>query len=604
MQTNDIYNSNLRALRRFGNAAQRVESAECPFECRRVELDGAVTVEVQKNDKTLFLSSRKNPAREAQRLVSAVLDGGEQFVVIAGIGMGYLLEAMLDNTRETKFLVIEPSEGLFRFILGIRDLSSLLTDERVIDLLLDPGFIQYSDLVEHPSDTRFEFVPARPYLNLFPEAMKGYADNFNSFMNSRRINVATLGRFDRLWTRNTFRNAEYFFSSPGAKLLYGRFRGIPALVIGAGPSVEEDLETIGILAKRTVLIAVDTALKSLLMRGIIPDFTVTVDPQFINSLHLAFLPQKDLPVLVADPAVSPAVLRGYRGPKVLTSSVFNPGKIIERFSGTKGGIAAGGSVSTTAFDLARRMGADPVILMGMDLSYKPGRTHLRGSFIESYVFSRHSRLETPDTFFTRYIRGGNPGFVKNRDGITVVSDSRMLLYRSWFEHSIEPGSSVLNGTRGGLSLHPIEDVNPDRLPSIIPDRKKKTRCAVEAARSELKKLLGNRAGMDGFMNYMDSVLRAMAGLKKAAREAEDLNRTGRYEKLAPLDEKILSFTEENRLISMVMQKPIAEIMGTRAETKKTSVENAGRLYRAIAEAADYVTALLERTRSSLGPRTN
>ena len=89
-----------------------------------------------------------------------------------------------------------------------------------------------------------------------------------------------------------------------------------------------------------------------------------------------------LPVLVADPAVYPSTLRNYKGPLVLTSSVFSPGKIIESFAGPKGDIAAGGSVSVSAFDLARIIGADPIILLGLDLSYSGGKPHFSGSFME------------------------------------------------------------------------------------------------------------------------------------------------------------------------------------------------------------------------------
>ena len=607
MESPDIYSSNIEALKQINPlSARRLETLQYdsgPYR-RANSRSGLPVLKVNRGNRTTYLCSKVDPQREAERLAHSNLDGTEQLVVLFGMGLGYHLQEMLRMNSGAHFIIVEPDLELFAEILKTRDLSDILLSKN-ITLLIEPQGIDLDELSPHPSAVNIRQVVLRPYRTLYEtEAHKAVKD-FQAYVNGKRINIATLRRFDRLWTKNTFINCHFFFTRGGVSILRGRFRGLPAIVVAAGPSVEQDLPLLKQHSRNSVLIAVDTVLNTLLNRDIHPDFVVTVDPQLINSYHLASLaipPGTDeLPVLVADPAVYPTVLRTYRGDVLITSSVFSPGRIIEQFAEIKGSIAAGGSVATAAFDLARIMGADPIILMGLDLSFSGGKTHISGSYVERYIHSYANRLRTILNFTGTYIRGGSPEVFTDKSGTAVLSDRRMLLYRNWFERQIRyETTTVLNATRGGLSIEGIPDIVPEEIKKHVPKsiNKKgsmdeirsligKVPIQTEKARRFIEYLTKRRDDLDTMQS-----LSAMAGAY-----AKSLKNTPSPEverKLMSLEERIVSFRDCSRLIDMVMQEPINEALAaTPAENMNHALNRSIELYRAIEEAAAFVRSVLE-----------
>lgn len=574
---------------------------------------GLPTLEVRLKDGWILLNSSKDPFLEAKRLVSSLTDGTEEVVAVAGFGMGYQVEELLHKSEHTVIAVLEPSEELFCEIIRTRDISHILSSERVF-FFFNPGDVDYSGISPLPFIPRMKLITSRPYTILFGEIMKEFTEGFHSYLNSIQINTATLKRFDRLWTKNTFKNTPYFFSLRGIESIRGIMNGIPAVVLAAGPSLDDEIPLLKIIHERAVLISVDTALKPIMKRGIVPDFVVTVDPQYINSFHLSNIEEiadgKALPVLIADPAVYPTILNNYHGAKLITSSVFPPGRVIERFSGRKGIVSSGGSVATTAFDFARFTGAEPIIIMGLDLSYNTGRTHLSGSFLEDYLYSKNTKLLTAQTIISSSIRKGKPIVVEDKNGRKVLTDRRMLLYKSWFEHQLRYGKTqVFNATKGGLKVEGMEDISPEELPGLLLKNHRKS--FIKKLNSILKEGFVREGAMhsediSSFLNYLRTILANLSKMQDLARKSLDLTESistshggttkDEMEELEKLDASLLSFKEENQLLSMVMQSPINEVLSRKVEPVNDDwLGNSKKLYSSIEESLKFLRNLLSNT---------
>lgn len=624
MKSNTIYEKNLAALKQrsplLGRKIEQNLQDEYTFRVL-VTNSGVPTLEVSNKDKCLLLHSRRDPMEEAKRFVSSHTDGTEQIVAVVGFGLGYHIEELLKANKASTLLVIEPSLNIFSEALKTRDFSTIFLSGRVL-IISDPELIRYEEIIQVPSRSNIKFLVLRPYAFLFKEEVAKIRNNFYSFLNRKEINTATLNRFDRLWTRNTFKNAPFFFTLSGLKKLKGVLRGIPAVVICAGPSLDEDLKILPGLQKNAFLIAVDTTVKPLLKRGIKPDFAITVDPQFINSFYMARIKnlvkeESELPVLVTDPAVHPTILRNYAGLKVLTSSVFSPGKIIEKFAGEKGSIAAGGSVSVAAFDLARITEADPIILLGLDLSYSAGKTHFSGSFIESYILARVERFKGAQNFYTQYLIEGSPSLTADKNGSMVFTDKRLLLYKSWFENQA-PGTTVavINAASGGLDIEGIKNVPLNKLKGEIRERgfnrselEKKIASLLKHHETDLKKLTQ-------FNKYLVRIQNNLKSLKDLSRDAVKLSKdlysrteglTGRDSReaeikneLDAIDEKILAFREENQLVSMVQQTAINDIISNpESKQENEHLISSLKLYSSIEEGADFLINLIKLSKKKL-----
>ncbi len=607
MKSPSTYSKNIDTLKRIDpTLARRLETLRYDREPYRIfnSRSGLPVVEVTRENHTTCLCSKIDPQREAERLARSSLDGTEQLVVVFGMGLGYHLKEMLLVNSQALFVIIEPDLELFAEILKARDLSDLLLTKRVL-LFIEPENIDFDELALHPSAANMKQVVLRSYRILYEGKALQASRDFQAYLDGKRINIATLKRFDRLWTKNTFKNCHCFFTRGGVSLLRDRFRGLPAIVLAAGPSLEKDLPLLKKYGGKAVLIAVDTVLGTLLERGIHPDFAVAVDPQLINSYHLAglvlFPKTEEPPILVADPAVYPTVLRTYRGEILITSSVFSPGRIIEQFAEIKGSIAAGGSVATAAFDLARILGADPILLMGLDLSFAGERTHISGSYVERYIQSHAYRFRTIPSFAGHYIRGGDPRVLTDKSGRSVLSDRRMLLYRSWFERQVRfETTTILNATRGGLSIEGIPDIMPDDIGQYVASSNGKKGKMIEI-RNLVRSAPVQTERSRRFVEYLverQKELREIQSLSARAVEcAKNLIHSPSTEserELSGLEESILSYRDCSRLVGMVMQESINEALTVRpAENMDRALARSMELYRSIEEASLFVRNVLE-----------
>ena len=177
---------------------------------------------------------------------------------------------------------------------------------------------------------------------------------------------------------NVIRNIPAIARLPGVAPLFERFRGVPAFVVAAGPSLDGDLPHLAAAASRGLLICVGKTLPLLLGRGITPHIAVSIDPHELSRKPFAGLPPGLRTLLVFDPDSHPDIPAGYPGP-VASCETFVPtvqwGKA---WWGDKGFLDKGLTVAHAVFFLARALGADPIALIGVDLAFPGEQTHAAG----------------------------------------------------------------------------------------------------------------------------------------------------------------------------------------------------------------------------------
>jgi hypothetical protein len=182
--------------------------------------------------------------------------------------------------------------------------------------------------------------------------------------------------------RATFANSQRIDTLPGIEDLKGIYAGKPALLIGAGPSLDLELELLREHQGKFAIFAVDAAVKPLLKAGITPHFTTSIERS--NLWQKAFwtdLPKNLKTTLVAFPVVHPEVLDLYPGPMRMVYRNYSYYAYFEN-NWPKGILHSGGSTAHLANRLAHYMGCSEVILVGIDSTYeeskeKPGhyRSH-------------------------------------------------------------------------------------------------------------------------------------------------------------------------------------------------------------------------------------
>lgn len=603
-----LLEANLAALgRRFPELAALVEAAPPAA----LEMARAASGEPSaRGQGGAWLHSSRDPRAESRRVAASFLasgpGAGADVIVALGLGLGYVLEALAASGRE-RLIACEADPGALNAAFRARDLSPLLADERL-------GFVVGGEpeglisALELSGGSRAALLELKAAVAANPEwfdRARRAAERWNA---KGAVNDNTLRRFGRLWVRNLARNLGAAAASPGVDRLAGLFRGIPAVVLAAGPSLDLALPHIAEISRRAVVVCVDTALRSLLRSGSEPDFLVVVDPQYWNWRHLAGL-SSPASFLVSETAAWPAVFRQARRGAFLGGSLFPLGRRIEAFAGAKGQLGAGGSVATSAWDLCRIMGCAPVWMAGLDLSYPGGQTHARASLFEQRALASGSRLAPASSAQAEALVGGSSFEAPSADGATVRTDQRMTLYAWWFEsrfsRPLSPATRSLS--ESGLGIPGLERGSVEGLLSL-PER-----------RAEIDEALGRAAGMarpDGetaraaadFEAGLASLLAQLESIARTVEEAAVAAARGRsafgsggdpsdcIRVLERADESLLAL--EARDVAGFLLPPLAELLGGGARDLGESLAQSEALYRKLGESARYHLAVLRAPHSS------
>ncbi|VAX15121.1 Motility accessory factor [hydrothermal vent metagenome] len=379
--------------------------------------------------------------------------GRARMVAILGFGSGSLLgEAVARTPEQTFILLIEPDIDLFAAVLREVDISSILGLERVSLSVGETfrtatfaraenefGVFTLSDfsIVENPWSARLY----RSYFN----DVKRELEQLKKFGGQNVIAMEHLGP---KWRDNIFENLSSVIESPPVASLFRKYKGVPAITVAAGPSLDKNAFRLAAIKGKGIIIAVDTAVRSLLAVGVTPDIIVALDAKHENYFHLAGLNLPDT-LMVLNPVVHPKIVKESVGPKVFVGYAHPLLRWIETLIGDLGTIRTGGSVATSAFDLALKMGCSPIIMVGQDMVYVGTSTHATGSV--QNVLNRASvdtEEEIGQLFDTHDIFGRK-----------ARTSEKMETWRRWFEIIVaQSGACALNATEGGASINGVDNV--------------------------------------------------------------------------------------------------------------------------------------------------
>lgn len=197
----------------------------------------------------------------------------------------------------------------------------------------------------------------------------------------REVKSATFLRFNQIWQQNFQTNRSAIQKNPGVIALKNKFRDLPSIVVGAGPSLDKNIRFLHRAQNKAVIISCDAALKPLMSHGITPDFVVCLDPQEEISRFLMNVPHKGI-TLVVPSIVHPHILELWES-DILFFNKFAPDipalVEIQKAVPHIGILTPGGTVLSVTYDLAFQAGSAPIIFVGQDLSYPKKNSHSQGS---------------------------------------------------------------------------------------------------------------------------------------------------------------------------------------------------------------------------------
>jgi hypothetical protein len=434
----------------YCNVIEKSDSSEIVISHSK---DGNPVPSVKIEDKMIALHSAFNPRREAERFINQIDFVSHNLFVVTGFAFAYHIEILMNSIQKDDcILVIEKDAAIVKEALLNRDLTDIISDKRLI-LLIDPTDDDITKALRGKSSRSSVFVTQRGSYRVYREYYENVIRMVKSYLSSKEVNIATLARFQKLWTLNCAKNSIRMAGSVPVKEFYGKFEGIDAVVVGAGPSLLDSIASLKRVSESVLVIAVDTSLRLCIENGISPHFVLCADPQLINARYFEQAATTSA-VLIADPACHPSVFRLFKGLTSMCGMPFEMFAWVEEITGKMGEITHGGSVSTNAYDFARRLGVDNIYLIGQDLSFTQNLAHCRGSYLDEMMFNLHTRFFNQEMFNRRQLRALPPIAQPSVKGGIVYTNQKMMIFKQWFEKRMD--ERLFNASADGMNLQGIQ----------------------------------------------------------------------------------------------------------------------------------------------------
>ena len=454
----DPYPANAAALWAADPATAALVEAVSDDDVYPVETarDGNPTVAVPMADGgRAYLHSRHRPADEGDRLAAAVAVDRQVYHVF-GLGLGYHLQSLLDRAgTEAVFLVFEPDVTLLRTALEARDLCRLIDSRRVLFFTAaDKGELfqrlaPYATMVTMGTAelTHAACVRRDP---AFHRQIQAWLAEFASFAMTN-LNTAVLN--GRRTLENVARNAVRYAATPGPGRLEDAYKGYPALVVSAGPSLRKNKHLIRSMVGRCVIIAVQTTLQPLLEIGVEPDFVTALDYHDICTRFFERLPKGLATELVAEPKATSAIFALNPGPLTLVGNE-QAESLLRELHLDKPRLPAGSTVAHLAYYLAEHLGCDPIIFVGQDLGFSEGLYYAPGTSYEDVWRPELGRFCTVEMKQWEQIVRERPILrqVPDQQGRPMYTEERLFTYLQQFERDfLQTQTTIIDATEGGAA---------------------------------------------------------------------------------------------------------------------------------------------------------
>jgi hypothetical protein len=467
LMPSEILRLNLEALaKRYPRLAERLEELP-PSDNVRVETaqSGEPTLLRRLPDGSeKILHSRREPRRESARWAQAFKVKPSETVALFGIGLGYPVEEFLraHHKQVGALWCVESSLEVFRALLANKDWR-LFLEEPLVHFFVGVGEDEFRvGLHSHFQKAMVDGVEVVEYPSLVsadPEWYRARQSNLRDMIRQWTAEMMLVFSRGRLFIRNIQENFRDLIDRDTYLLrdIGEVFRGRPAILVSAGPSLDGNASQLAEAKGKIPIVAVDTALRILNRHGVQADFAMSIDSLGMSTKHFEGVPDLENIPLLYDLEVTPGVAADYPGRRYLVgNSKPHLYRWIEEITGPLEGLTKGLTVAQAAFAVLAKYGADPIILVGQDLSFQRegGRTHAEGAAFQGrYQPGDAGSGKWEDPLDPQGLLDIAVLEVPANDGGVVPTTHALYSYLRRLEEDIATsGARVINCTEGGAFI--------------------------------------------------------------------------------------------------------------------------------------------------------
>lgn len=327
-----------------------------------------------------YIDDTPSPLQSAKEIFAQQIKSAEfrhDFIVIFGLGLANLLD-YTHSMSITSLVLFEPDLNIWRFTCEYVDLTKYFEDGR---LFVSSNLTECTNYIseKYLLDDKIEFVYLKNYVLQHPSEFTVLTERIYQACQEKIIDMNTIKKMSKVWTSNVFTNLKTIENQYPVNLLANKFANKTALILGAGPSLKDNIQQIKENREKFVIFAVHKTLDTLKNYGITPDFCIIVDAQFIEqSITKDFEFIKNIH-LISD-IKSDTYARFLPFKRQFTYYSENnllSEKLYEKTNLTKQ-LPTGGTSTICAYNCAKFFGVKNIIFAGLDLAFKNDTAYCDG----------------------------------------------------------------------------------------------------------------------------------------------------------------------------------------------------------------------------------
>ncbi len=435
----NLYDANLNFFKNNAEGIHDIITQQKPIYDTKVEpLEDQLNFVVEYENTRCFTHSIYNIDREMEEMFSHISKETEVLFVF-GFGCGYALRYITLNFKNIKEVhVIEPDINLFKHVLEKVDIGIL--GKLKISLYLNSHLEDSITILRSKISGKIHigFAYHLSYRSLF----KGYFEEVNrvlvKYIQNVAVTISTEYRFMHDWIYNVMKNIKH--SNFPVERIIEKLKGVPAILVSAGPSLDRNIELLNEVKDRALIVAVGSAAKILHNRGIVPHLRFALDAQPHEKTVLEGIDTSAAPLVYTD-SLYKDILPEYEGPKIkmVTQVEFMDQYLYKKSNLPFIPIKTGFSVANVALDMLCKTECKRIIFMGQDMCFTEDRNYAKGAWSDPRVKDMNNKylIREKDMF-------GNDVFTnKVYLGIRNYLEQRMKEY---------PDLEFVNCTEGGLEV--------------------------------------------------------------------------------------------------------------------------------------------------------
>lgn len=457
MSKEEQFNSNvLRWAPLYPDAAEQLKSLDCQhtFFCETVLGEPNLCKEEQ--GQIHHYHSAENAWAEAKRWFAQLDLDKVSVLYVYGIGLGYYYEAAKGWLQEEDHYMVfleNDLEVIHRFFETERA-TQFLQDPRVRLCYfshfgpLDP---MWGSLTQLFGLRVFRFSALEYYARIHERLLLEIQSSLEFWENITQAYESEHEALGQPFYANFYRNISLLPHAHRANALFHQFEKVPAIICGAGPSLDKNIEFLKTLKDRALIFAGGTSMNALNSRGFLPHFGLGIDPNPAQLTRLIMNTAFETPFLYRNRLYHEA-LRLVQAPTLYVTGTggYRLSNWLEGQLGISGeDVSEGFNVINFSLSLAYAFGCNPIIFVGVDLAYSGGQSYFSG--VESHPLHERRRdfrtkwsdedlLVKPDIF-----------------GMPVNTLWKWISESVWLSQFARDQTNVLfiNATEGGIGMQGI-----------------------------------------------------------------------------------------------------------------------------------------------------